>query len=112
MGFKNTEEPNLKYIKELAEGDKEFEETILSVLKKELPLEHALFKKDFEDKNYVKAADKVHKLKHKISILGLKKGSELASKFEKDLKSNEITLYKDFLDILDKIHVYLEVNNF
>lgn len=103
------EEPNLKYIKELSGGDKEFEDNILAVLKKEFPEEYTLFKKNFDKKNYLEASNKVHKIKHKISLLGLKKGSELASRFEKDLKIGDTKLYSNFINVLDKIHVYLEV---
>ena len=101
------EAPNLNYIKELSGGDKEFEENILTVLKKEFPEECLLFNENFDKKDYNEAANNVHKLKHKISILGLKDGLELASRFEKDLKKSDFKLYKDYLNVLNKIHVYL-----
>jgi HPt (histidine-containing phosphotransfer) domain-containing protein len=101
------ETPNLNYIKELSGGDKEFEENILIVLKKEFPEECLLFNENFDKKDYNEAANNVHKLKHKISILGLKDGLELASRFEKDLKKSDFKLYKDYLNVLNKIHVYL-----
>ncbi|MCL7764147.1 Hpt domain-containing protein [Polaribacter sp. Z014] len=103
------ETPNLNYIKELSGGDLEFEENIIELLKKEFPEEHMLFNENFSKKEYVEAANNVHKIKHKISILGLKKGLELASRFEKDLKNTNTELYNDFVNILDKIHVYLKV---
>ena len=102
------EVPNLKYIKELAEGDIAFEESILNVIKIEFPEEKVQFIKNFEQKKFKDAASNVHKIKHKISILGLKKGLVLASNFEKDLKEGDLKLYKDFVKVLNKIHVYLE----
>lgn len=101
------EKPNLNYIKELSGGDIEFEQSIINVLKIEFPQEYDLFTNNFEKGNYIEAADNVHKIKHKISILGLNKGLLLASEFEKNLKSNDIKLHKEFLKVLDKIHVYL-----
>ncbi|MFK8061426.1 MAG: Hpt domain-containing protein [Polaribacter sp.] len=101
------ENPNLNYIKELSGGDIAFEESILSVLKKEFPEEYKLFNINFDKKDFIEAANNVHKIKHKISILGLKKGLELASKFEKELKKGNSELYKDFINVLNKIHVYL-----
>ena len=101
------ETPNLNYIKELSGGDLIFEQNILNVLKKEFPEEYALFNKNFEKNDYNELANNVHKIKHKISILGFKKGLTLASKFEKDLKKGDIKLYQDFINILNKIHVYL-----
>lgn len=102
------ESPNLNYIKELSGGDLAFEESILSVLKKEFPDEYALFKKNFEAKDYKESANNVHKIKHKISILGMTKSLKLASTFENDLRKGETKLNSEFSKILDKIHVYLE----
>lgn len=92
------EEPNLKYIKELSEGDITFESKLISVLKKELPTEYKEFLKNFKEKNFIKTADNVHKLKHKISILGLAKGYKQASIFENDLRERkEIKGYESFV---------------
>lgn len=102
------ETPNLKYIKELSGGDVSFEENIVTILKKEFPEEVLLFSKNFENKNYIEASNNVHKIKHKISILGLVKGLEMATNFEKALKKDDTNLYEEFLNILNKIHVYLE----
>lgn len=101
------ESPSLKYIKELSEGDEAFENNILNVLKNEFPQELDTFKENFKNKNYKEASINVHKIKHKISILGFKKGLDMASCFENDLKKGDIKLYNDFINILDKIHVYL-----
>ncbi|RCS26383.1 Hpt domain-containing protein [Polaribacter sp. WD7] len=103
----NMEMPNLNYIKKLSDGDEAFEESIITVLKKEFPEELELFKKNFELKNYEAAANNVHKIKHKISILGMKKSLEYASEFENDLRKGEIQLSSEFFNILNKIHVYL-----
>ncbi|MEE9408403.1 MAG: Hpt domain-containing protein [Polaribacter sp.] len=104
--------PNLLYIKELSGGDISFEESIITILKKEFPEEVLLFSENFKNKNYTETANNVHKIKHKISILGLEKGLEkgleLASKFEMELKKEQTGLYEQFVNILNKIHVYLE----
>ena len=42
------------------------------------------------------AAESVHKLKHKISILGLNKSYYIAEKFEDNLKDNSTELQSDF----------------
>lgn len=85
------EQPNLNYIKQLSEGDQAFEAQLISILKKELPLEFEEFQQNFAKKNCIKTAENVHKLKHKISILGLTKGYEEAAKFEDDLKYHQDT---------------------
>ena len=103
------ETPNLNYLKDIAAGDVAFEENILNLLKKELPKDYALFNENFNKKKYKEAAQNVHKMKLKISMLGLKKGLEIASDFEKDLKLNDIKLSQDFINVLKKILVYLKV---
>ena len=96
------EQPNLNYIKELSEGDVSFEKKLITVLQKELPEEYEEFLKSFREQKFKKTAENVHKLKHKISILGLVKGYELASVFEEDLKEKqEIHLYQNFCTLIE-----------
>jgi hypothetical protein len=103
------EVPNLSFIKEIAGEDVDFQNSILEIIKKEFPEEVKSFTENFALKNYNMATVDVHKIKHKISLLGLEAGFVIASEFEKDLKKGNITLHKDFLEILTKIHVYLSV---
>lgn len=104
---KEMETPNLTVIQAIAEDDKEFQDEILSILKKEFAIETENFKKHFEAKRYSEASDSVHKLKHKISLVGLEKGLILAATYEKALKKGDIKLHEKFIDILHKIDVYL-----
>jgi hypothetical protein len=67
------EQPNLSYINELSGDNLEFKNKIIGILKKELPDEIAVYEEEFKSGNYLEAAQSVHKLKHKISILGLDK---------------------------------------
>ena len=102
------ETPNLKYIKELSEGDETFEAKLISILKKELPQEFDEFQQNFEEKNFIKTAENVHKLKHKISILGLTKGYEEAAKFENDLRDHQrIERYDSFVKIIKSMMDFL-----
>lgn len=101
------ENPNLKVIKEIAGDDVDFQNSILDIIKKEFPEEVNLFSKNFNDKNFSEAAGNVHKLKHKIGLLGLENGLKTATAFEKDLKKGITKLHENFLEVLDKIHVYL-----
>lgn len=102
------EQPNLNYIQELSEGDKDFEAKLISVLKKELPLEFEEFQKNYKEKNFIKTAENVHKLKHKISILGLTKGYEEAALFENDLKDYQDTKrYESFVLVIKSMTDFL-----
>lgn len=101
------EQPNLLYIKNISENDIDFENTLLDVLKSEFLDEQAAFKNNISENKLKEASLIVHKLKHKIGLLGLEKGYEIATLFENQLKNNDIKLHEKFLEILDKIHVFL-----
>ncbi len=102
------EQPNLNYIKQLSDGDQLFETKLISILKKELPQEFQEFQENFEEKNFIKTAENVHKLKHKISILGLTKGYEEAAQFEQDLKDNQdSSRYESFVRMIKSMMDFL-----
>ncbi|GIQ61260.1 MULTISPECIES: histidine kinase [Flavobacterium] len=82
------EEPNLNYIDQLCAEDDEFKQKIITIIKKELPLEITAYYKSIESKNYKLASEVIHKLKHKISILGLEKSYDLAQEYENHLLKN------------------------
>ncbi len=102
------ETPNLSYIHSLSGGDKEFEQELLSVLKEEFPIEKQVYQKSIEEKKYKNAAENVHKLKHKISILGLEKSYQTANTYENQLKEDNLSLQNEFDAILTIITNYLE----
>ncbi len=90
------EKPNLSYINELSGDSDDFKQKIIAILKKELPEEIEVYQHQIQTNNYKLAADSVHKLKHKISILGLEKNYYIAQNFEDNLKQNSIDLKTDF----------------
>ena len=75
------EQPNLKYIQSLSQGDKAFEIRIIKIIKLEFQTDKKVYFSNISNKNYERAAANVHKLKNKISILDLNKGYKLAEKF-------------------------------
>jgi HPt (histidine-containing phosphotransfer) domain-containing protein len=101
------EEPNLSVIKEISGNDIDFQNSILEIIKNEFPEEMSLFTENFSRNNFSEAANNVHKLKHKIGLLGLENGLKTATAFEKELKKGNTKLHHNFLEVLDKIHVYL-----
>ncbi len=101
------EKPNLSVIEEISGNDIDFKNSILEIIKIEFPKEVEVFLKSFENKDFLESANNVHKLKHKISLLGLQEGEQLAANFEIELKQGNTKLYQKFLEVLDKIHVYL-----
>ncbi len=103
-----TETPNLIYIKELAAGSDTFEQKLISILKREFPEEQKEFLANYNSKAFTKAAENVHKLKHKIGMLGLETGYQTTIDFEEGLKENNDELYPKFMLILESIELFLK----
>jgi HPt (histidine-containing phosphotransfer) domain-containing protein len=102
------EKPNFSYIDNLSGGDEDFKIQLLGVLKAEFPKEKEQYLNHIKENDYKSAASDVHKIKHKISILGLEKSYEIASKYEGNLKNNSMDLSEDFEEILDIISDFLD----
>ncbi len=94
------EQPNLDYIKELAAGDVSFEQKLIQVVKTELPDEVAFYELNMKNNAFTKAAENVHKLKHKLGIVGLVEGYELAISYEEELKLGKNDLKEQFDAVL------------
>lgn len=104
----NTEVPNLNYIRELSGGDEEFEKKMFSILKNELPEEIKIYNETIEKQSFKQIAEIVHKIKHKISILGLEKSYETAVTYEKELLKENMEGHADFVKILTKMSNFLD----
>lgn len=102
------EAPNLDYIKALSDGDKIFEKKIIDIIKKEFIIEKNIYLKNSKSDNYILIAENVHKLKHKISILGLVKSYEIAVEYENNLREKDFTLRSEFQTILNSMAHFLK----
>ena len=103
-----TETPNLNYIKEMSAGDLAFEEKLISIIKEEFPQEKQVYFENINGKNYKLAADNVHKLKHKISILGLEKSYAIAVNYEGNLIDQNEVGRAEFETLLQIISQFIE----
>ncbi len=101
------ETPNLTYIKDLSGGDQVFETKIIEIIKREFAKERTAFSEAFGDKDHKKAASLVHKIKHKIGLVGLKKGYKISEDFEEDLKKGDEKLFTSFTGILDTMEYFI-----
>ena len=102
------EQPNLLYIKKLAGEDKAFEEKFIAIIKEEFPLEQKEYLSYVESKRYKETSEIVHKLKHKLNILGLEKSYRLAVQYEDDLYNANTKLEKEFKIILKNIEDFIK----
>lgn len=100
--------PDLSKFDEICDNDLEFKEQMISILKKEFPIEKNAFLNAFTSANYKESAEVVHKLKHKINLLNLEEGYKLASEFERQLLDNSIELYEEFIVVIDIIEQFLK----
>lgn len=101
------ETPNLDYIKEIAGGNEEFEKKFLSIIQSEFPKEKEEYLKFLEDGELEESAKVVHKIKHKLGILGLNDGYKMAIKYEEDLKIGNIALKPDFDTVLQSVQDFI-----
>ena len=102
------EKPNLEYVDKLANGDESVREMLINVIKTEFPEEKLDYYDSLKIKNYKKIEENVHRLKHKISILGLEKSYKIANEFEHNLRELNLDKVEDFEKILIIISVYLK----
>lgn len=102
------ETPNFNYLSQFSGGDKAFEMKMLAIVKSEFPVEREVYNENFKAKDFIKAAENVHKIKHKISILGLEKSHKLATKYENALREGNDELASDFDEIMQNIADFLE----
>lgn len=103
------EEANLNYINELSGDNVEFKKKIITIVKQELPEEIKVYEFYKTGGNFLQMAQSVHKLKHKISILGLEKSYYIAEKYEQNLKNNSTETQSDFEIILIKMQDFVSL---
>lgn len=102
------EKPNLNYVNNLSGDDNNVKKLLIDVIKTEFPEEKKEYYESYENKEYKKIEENVHRLKHKISILGLVKSYEIANEYEHNLRVKSIDKSDDFDIILLVITEYLK----
>jgi len=102
------EQPNINYIDQLSGDNLEFKAKMIAILKRELPEEVSIYQQQMLHNDLGEAAQCVHKLKHKISILGLEKSYYIAEQFEEQLKNKNTVLQPDFEAILKVMQQFVQ----
>ncbi|MEN1784604.1 MAG: Hpt domain-containing protein [Bacteroidota bacterium] len=101
------EVPNLDYIKEISGGNEDFERRFLSIIQTEFPKEREDYLNFLQGGNLEESAKVVHKIKHKLGILGLTGSYKMAIRYEEDLKLGNVALKEDFEKILSAVHEFI-----
>lgn len=97
----------MSYINELSGDNVEFKNRIISILKEELPEEIRQYIQHKEQADFVQMHQMVHKLKHKITVLGLEKSYYLAGEYETNLKNKTTELQSEFENVLEVMQEFV-----
>ena len=100
--------PNLAQIEQICQGSESCKSRIIAILKKEFPIEAATYQQNIESGQLENCAENVHKLKHKISILGLEDAYKLAVSYEDELLEGITEKKAKFNLILDSISQFIK----
>jgi HPt (histidine-containing phosphotransfer) domain-containing protein len=102
------ETPNLEYLDNLADGDTAFRQKFIGILKEEFPIEQEEYLDTMKNVLFREASEHVHKIKHKLNVLGLHNAYTLAVQHENELRNGEQSLKEEFLSILKVVEHYLK----
>jgi len=97
------DKPNLNYINSLSGNDDVFKQTIINTLKKELPKEIGEYYGQMESGSFLKASEIIHKIKHKIGIMGMEKSYYIVEEFECSLKNQSADFNAELKVAFDQI---------
>lgn len=100
--------PSLDYLHELAPHDEGFRNRLLNVLVTEFPGEFESYSNAVEKQEWKAAVTYLHKLKHKIGILGMPELHALAELHEVDLENGSLPLHKQVMAGLQIIDQFLK----
>ena len=101
------EKPNFNYVNQLADGDVAFKAKLLAVIKNEFPLELQKYHAAVSSNDLFQIAEVVHKLKNKISMLGLESSYLIAQEYEENLKQNSTSRKESFEEVLTLITAFI-----
>lgn len=104
------EKPNLIYIEKLARGEEHVKQTLINVIKEEFPDELKCYQECVSKNNFRDIEDIVHRIKHKLSILGLVESYKETVVFEENLREEILidSQKKAFETTLKTIEEYLK----
>ena len=102
------EQPNLDYFNQIANGEQAILNTLISRLKSEFPQQLKSYNQSILESNYIEAAEALHKLKHKIGLLGLEKGYNIANQYEHNLREHNMQNKNEFEAILKNITNFIQ----
>ena len=100
-------EPNTDYIDKLAAGDEGFRNELIGIIQKELPQESDTYFKALEREDWEGLVAIVHKLKHKVSLLGMTDGYRITASYEEALRLGSWSGREEFEQILKRMITFI-----
>ena len=102
------EQPNLDYFNQIACGEEAILNSLISILKSEFPQQLESYNQSILEVNFIESAEALHKLKHKVRLLGLEKGYNIANEFENNLREQNMQNKKEFEYVLKNITNFIQ----
>lgn len=100
--------PNMDYVIELGGTDFDFERKFIAILKKEFTWQLGNYLYHIKKDEPRAAAEIVHKIKFKFSILGMKNAFSFSEHYEERLHVGDMGLDEDFKKILRTVNEFLK----
>lgn len=97
---------DLSYLRELSDGNKEFEQEIIELYLSQMPVEFDIFRKAISDVDYPGIKATAHKLKSSFSSMGINESGILKSLESKALAKEDIEVIKSEFARLEVILAY------
>jgi len=101
------ETPNMNYVIELGGEDHDFRKKFVEILKREFTDQLGSYLLHIKLDEPRAAAEVVHKLKYKFTMLSMKRAFYFAEGYEEHLHVGDMTLDDDFKKILKTVKEYL-----
>ena len=102
------EQPNIEYFEKLSNNNVSFKQKLIDIVKYEFPLELSDYESLIKNDKLKEASEIVHKLKHKIGVLGMTNSYVLAETFEHSLRDGGTENQAEFESVLRTVKVFID----
>lgn len=102
------EQPNLEYFDKLSNNNITFKQKLIDIVKYEFPLELSVYQDCIANNSLKEASEAVHKLKHKIGVLGMTDSYTLAETFEHSLRDGLNEKQAEFESVLKTVKAFID----
>jgi|GEM_PF-385844 len=100
--------PNMDYVVELGGSDFDFERKFIAIMKKEFTWQLGNYLYHIKKDEPRAAAEIVHKMKFKFSVLGMPNAFDFSEHYQERLHVGDMALDEDFKKSLRKVNEFLK----